>query len=34
VAIHPVDGTLRFTGATLKHTVPAYTIEVVDVAVK
>lgn len=33
-AIHPVDGTLRFTGATLKHTVPAYTIEVVDIAVK
>ena len=33
-AIHPVDGTLRFTGPTLKHTVPAYTIEVVDVAVK
>jgi alpha-N-arabinofuranosidase len=32
--IHPVDGTLRFTGATLKHTVPAYTIEVVDIAVK
>ena len=34
VAIHPVDGTLRFTGATLKHTVLAYTIEVVDVAIK
>ncbi len=33
-AIHPVDGTLRFTGSTLKHTVPAYTIEVVDIAVK
>jgi len=33
-AIHPVDSTLRFTGATLKHTVPAYTIEAVDIAVK
>ena len=33
-AIHPVDSTLRFAGATLKHTVPAYTIEVVDIAVK
>jgi alpha-N-arabinofuranosidase len=33
-AIHPVDSVLRFTGATLKHTVPAYTIEVVDIAVK
>ena len=33
-AIHPVDSTLRFTGAELKHTVPAYTIEVVDVVVK
>jgi len=34
VAIHPVDSTLRFTGAALKHTVPAYTIEVVDIPVK
>ena len=34
VAIHPVESTLRFTGATLRHTVPAYTIEVVDVSVK
>ncbi len=34
MAIRPVEGTLRFTGAMLKHTVPAYTIEVVDVAVK
>ena len=34
MAIHPVDSTLRFVGATLKHTVPAYTIEVVDIAVK
>ena len=33
-AIHPVDSVLRFTGAALKHTVPAYTIEVVDIAVK
>ena len=33
-AIHPVDSVLRFTGAELKHTVPAYTIEVVDVAVE
>lgn len=33
-AIHPVDSVLRFTGAALKHTVPAYTIEVVDVPLK
>jgi alpha-N-arabinofuranosidase len=33
-AIHPVENTLRFTGAELKHPVPAYTIEVVDVVVK
>jgi alpha-N-arabinofuranosidase len=33
-AIHPMDSTLRFTGAELKHTVPAYTIEVVDVVLK
>ena len=33
-AIHPVDSVLRFSGAELKHTVPAYTIEVVDVAVE
>jgi hypothetical protein len=33
-AIHPVENTLRFTGAELRHTVPAYTIEVLDVAVK
>jgi alpha-N-arabinofuranosidase len=33
-AIHPVESTLRFSGAVVKHTVPAYTIEVVDVAVK
>ncbi len=33
-AIHPVDSVLRFTGSVMKHTVPAYTIEVVDVAVK
>ena len=31
-AIKPVDSTLRFSGAELKHTVPALTIEVVDVA--
>jgi alpha-L-arabinofuranosidase len=34
VAIHPVDSTLRFTGAMVKHIVPAYTIEVVDIPVK
>jgi alpha-N-arabinofuranosidase len=33
-AIHPVDGMLHFSGAELKHTVPALTIEVVDVVVK
>jgi alpha-N-arabinofuranosidase len=33
-AIHPVDSMLRFTGAELKHTVPAYTIEVVDVVLR
>jgi alpha-L-arabinofuranosidase len=33
-AIHPVDSTLRFSGAVVKHTVPAYTIEVVDIPVK
>jgi len=33
-AIHPVESTLRFSGAVVKHTVPAYTIEVVDVPVK
>jgi alpha-N-arabinofuranosidase len=30
VAIHPLQSTLHFTGATLKHTVPALTIEVID----
>lgn len=34
MAIHPVDSTVRFSGETLRHTVPAYTIEVVDVPVK
>ncbi len=34
MAIHPVDSVLRFTGEKLKHTVPAYTIEVVDVPLK
>jgi alpha-L-arabinofuranosidase len=34
MAIHPVDGVLRFAGAVVKHTVPAYTIEVLDVPVK
>ena len=34
VAIHPVESTLRFTGAVWRHIVPAYTIEVVDVVVK
>ncbi len=34
VAIHPVDSVLRFTGAAVKHIVPAYTIEVVDVPIK
>jgi alpha-N-arabinofuranosidase len=29
--IKPVEGTLRFTGAEMKQTLPAYTIEVVDV---
>jgi alpha-N-arabinofuranosidase len=33
-AIHPVDSTVRFTGGMVKHTVPAYTIEVLDVPVK
>ncbi|MGA8940243.1 MAG: alpha-L-arabinofuranosidase C-terminal domain-containing protein [Acidobacteriaceae bacterium] len=32
--IHPVDSMLRFSGEKLKHTVPAYTIEVVDVPLK
>ena len=32
--IHPVDGVVRFTGETMRHTVPAYTIEVVDVPLK
>ena len=34
IAIHPVDSVLRFSGSTLKHTVPALTIEVVDVPVE
>ncbi len=34
VAIHPVESALRFTGAVVRHTVPAYTIEVVDVVLK
>ena len=33
-AIKPVDSVLRFSGAELKHTVPALTIEVVDVPVE
>jgi alpha-N-arabinofuranosidase len=33
-AIHPVDGMLHFSGAELKHTVPALTIEAVDVPLK
>lgn len=34
MAIKPMDSVLRFSGAELKHTVPALTIEVVDVAVE
>jgi alpha-N-arabinofuranosidase len=33
-AIKPMDSVLRFTGAELKHTVPALTIEVMDVKVE
>jgi alpha-N-arabinofuranosidase len=33
-AIKPMDSVLRFSGAELKHTVPALTIEVVDVKVE
>jgi alpha-L-arabinofuranosidase len=32
--IHPVDGTLQISGASQQHTVPAYTIEVIDVHVR
>lgn len=34
LAIRPVESTVRFTGAEWKHTVPALTIEVVDVGVE
>jgi alpha-N-arabinofuranosidase len=34
VAIKPVESVLRFSGAELRHTVPALTIEVVDVVVE
>jgi alpha-N-arabinofuranosidase len=33
-AIHPVERMVRFTGAVVKHTVPAYTIEVLDIAMR
>ncbi|MGA7156063.1 MAG: alpha-L-arabinofuranosidase C-terminal domain-containing protein [Acidobacteriaceae bacterium] len=32
--IHPVEGVVRFAGETMRHTVPALTIEVVDVVLK
>ena len=32
--IKPVEGTVSFTGAVMKHTVPAYSVEVVDVKVQ